>query len=80
MARAAGSTSFNVVSACGAGRVDEDGHTGRCGHQLTQQLQPLCRQLTSQKIDACHVAARPGEAGDKTKLDRVFGDSEDDGE
>jgi hypothetical protein len=27
---------------------------------------------------SCQVAARPGEAGDKTKLDRVFGDTEDD--
>jgi hypothetical protein len=32
----------------------------------------------SKKIDAGHVAAWPGEAGDKTKLDRVFGDAEDD--
>ena len=34
----------------------------------------------TEKIDACQVAARPGEAGDKTKPDRVFGDGEDDGD
>ena len=34
----------------------------------------------SEKIDPCQVAARPGEAGDKTKPDRVFGDGEDDGD
>jgi hypothetical protein len=28
------------------------------------------------KIDACQVAARPGEAGDKTELDRVFANHE----
>jgi hypothetical protein len=32
----------------------------------------------AKKIDACRVAAGPGEAGDKTKLDRVFADAEDD--
>jgi hypothetical protein len=31
-------------------------------------------------VDGCHVAARPGEAGHKTKLDRVFGSDEDDGD
>ena len=80
MARAAGSTSRNVVSVFCRGRIDEHGHTRRCGHQLTQQLQPLCRQLGSEKIDPCQVAARPGEAGDKTEPDRVFADSEHDGD
>jgi hypothetical protein len=31
-----------------------------------------------EKIDAGHVATRPGETGDKTKLNRVFTDAEDD--
>ena len=44
-------------------------------HQLTQEFQPLCHQLADEKIDACQVAARPGEAGDKTKPDRVFADA-----
>jgi hypothetical protein len=50
-----------------------------CGQQLMQEFQPLCRQLTTEKIDPCRVAAGPGEASDKTKPDRVFGDAEDDG-
>ena len=50
------------------------------GHQLTQEFQPLRRQLTTEKIDACQVAARPSQAGDKTKLDRVFADQENDGD
>ena len=62
------------------GRIDEHGNASGSGHQLTQQFQPLCRQLAVEKIDACHVAARPGEAGDKTEPDRVFGDGEDDGD
>ena len=33
-----------------------------------------------EKIDTCQVAARPGEAGDETKPDRVFADGEDDGD
>ena len=75
MARAAVSTSLNVDSVTvGTGRIDEHGNTNDSGHQLTQELQPLCRQLDREKIDAGHVAARPGEAGDKTKLDRVVAD------
>ena len=62
------------------GRIDEHGNTSGCGHQLTQEFQPLCRQLGREKIDARQVAARPGEARDKTKPDRVFGDTEDDGD
>ena len=27
------------------GRIDEHGHTSGSGHQLTQEFQPLCRQL-----------------------------------
>ncbi len=61
-------------------RIDEHGNASRSGYQLTQEFQPLCRQLTQVKIDACQVAARPGEAGDKTELHWVFGDYEDDGD
>ena len=46
IARAADSTSLNVVSAARIGRIDEHGHTSGCGHQLTQELQPLCHQLS----------------------------------
>ena len=48
-----------------------------CGHQLAQQLQPLCANLGIEKIDTCQVAARPGEAGDETDRDRVSGNGED---
>jgi hypothetical protein len=64
----------------GIGRIDEHGHTGGPGHQLTQYLQPLCRQLVIEKIDAGQISTRPGETGDKAKLDRVFADDENDGD
>ncbi len=64
----------------GISRIDEHGHTSGAGHQLTQQFQPLCRHLGVEKIDSCQVAARPGEAGDKSEPDRVFGDDEHDGD
>ena len=62
------------------GWIDEHGHTSGCGHQLAQEFQPLCRQLATEKIDPGQVAARPGEAGDKTEPDRVFAGDEDDGD
>ena len=40
----------------------------------------LADHLGGEKIDAGCVAARPGEAGDKTEPDRVFADTEDDGD
>src|SRR5262249_49937544 len=60
------------------GRIDKHGNTRGYGQQLAQQAQPLCRQLSREKIDAGRVAARSGEAGDKTELDRVVADAEDD--
>jgi hypothetical protein len=42
--------------------------------QITQEFGPLCHQLSRQEIDAGHVAARPGQTGDKTKPDGVCGD------
>ena len=59
-------------------RIDEHGDTSNRGHQLAQKFQPLWHQFTEEKIDPCEVAARPGEAGDKTKLNGVFRDQEDD--
>ena len=35
-------------------------------------------QLTCENIEPCQVAARPGEAGDKTKSDRVLAGEKDD--
>src|SRR5262249_20445013 len=43
-----------------------------------QKPQSLCRQLSIEKIDTGQVAARPSEARDKTKPDRVIADTEDD--
>lgn len=50
------------------------------GTSSRRSLQPLCRQLGIEEIDAGEVAARPRKAGDKTKPDRVFGDAKDDGD
>ena len=43
-----------------------------------QECQPFGQDLHEENIDARHIAARPGEVGDKTKLNRVFTDTEDD--
>ena len=81
MARAAVSNvSQRSLGDRGVGRIDEHGNTSGPGHQLAQEFQPLCRQLDREKIDPRQVAARPGEAGNKTKLDRVVADDEDDGD
>ena len=61
----------------GIGRIDEDGHTSRSGHQLTQQFQPLCGHFDVEKIDTCQVVTRPYETGNKSEPDRVFGDAAD---
>src|SRR5262249_14464150 len=47
---------------CGIGRIDENSHMSRSGHKLTQEFQPLCRQLPAEEIDTCQVTTRPGEA------------------
>src|SRR5262245_38780394 len=67
--------SLGIGSIC---RVDEHGHATGRRHQITQEFQPLCHHLTTQKIDACEVATRTGESGNKTKLDRIFGGDEND--
>ena len=41
-----------------------------------QQPKPLGHNFRAKPIDAGRVAARPGETGDETQLDRVFGDAE----
>ena len=70
--------SRSVLSVAGIGRIDQHGNPNGLGHQLVQKRQPLGSQLIREKIDARQVSARPGEAGDKTELDRVFADAEDD--
>jgi hypothetical protein len=42
-----------------------------------QKCQSLYVHLIRKKIDPRQISAWPGEAGDKTKLDRVFADPED---
>ena len=59
---------------CGVGRIDEHGNTNGLGHQVVQEPQPFGHHLVGEKIDAGRVAAWPGEAGDKTELDRVLRD------
>src|SRR5262252_2226225 len=57
---------------CLIGRIDKYRHTGSCGYQLAQQRKPLRNHLRRQNVHPCQVAAWPGEAGDKTELDRVL--------
>ena len=61
-------------------RIDKHGNASCSGHQLAQEFKPLCHQLVIENIETCQIAARPGKAGNKTKLDRVFGRDEDDGD
>jgi hypothetical protein len=60
------------------GRIDQHGNSNGLRHQLVQKCQPLRSQLVREKIDSRQVSARPGEAGDKTELDGIFADAEDD--
>src|SRR4029453_2121077 len=72
---------FQVLHYCfgvAGARVDEYGQTTDCADQLAQKFEPLCHQLTTEKIDPRQVAARARQAGDKTEPDRVFIDVEDD--
>src|SRR5262245_20050521 len=59
-------------------RINEHGNASRSGHKHTQEFQSLLGQLDNKKVDPCQVAARPGEAGHKTELNRVFADDESD--
>src|SRR5580692_2986988 len=47
------------------------------GNQLGPQPEPLWHQLGRHDGDAREVAARSGESGDKTRLDRVGANDED---
>src|SRR5262249_37904811 len=60
------------------GRVDEDGNASCFRHQLMQQSQPLCGQLSNEKIDPRRIATRSGEACDETELDGIIADTKDD--
>src|SRR5262245_19962422 len=54
------------------GCIHKDGDAGNCGDQRAQKFKPLCYQLGCKKVDTRHVAAGPGEADNKTKLDRIL--------
>ena len=60
------------------GRIDQYGDPFHRGYQLAQELKPFRRQLANEKIDAGQVTVRSGKARDKTKLDWVFPNGEDD--
>jgi hypothetical protein len=75
MARSRFALRHRVVAA-GKGGVDQHGNARGCGHQLAQELQPLCDHFTAENIDSRRIATWAREAGDKTKLDRIFGDRE----
>ena len=60
-------------------RVYEHADHGGVGLGFVQHLQPDRRRGGGKEAHARHIAARPGEAGDEAKLDRVTADGEDDG-
>jgi hypothetical protein len=64
----------------GIGWVDEHRDAGRCGHQLAQDVQVLGDKFAREKIVPCDIAARPGEARNQTEPDRIFANTEDDGD
>ena len=73
MVRAAGCASLSVAWIVGSvGRVDEYSDADGLGYHLMQDRQLLRHKLRIEKIDTRQVAARPGEARDKTEPDGVF--------
>ncbi len=46
------------------------------GHQLMQQLQPLCLQLDNEQIEAGQIAGRSRAVADKTQSGGVFSDGD----
>src|SRR5499433_214554 len=61
------------------GGIDEQRHTNCFRYDFAQELEPLRHQFGDEKVDAGRVAAGPGEAGDEAEPDRVFGNTEHDG-
>ena len=62
------------------GGIDEHSHSSGSGDKLAQQAELLGPQFTAEEIHAGNVAAWPGDAGDKTKPDRVLADGDDHGD
>jgi len=48
---------------------NQHGNTDSLGHQLMWESQPLADHVLGESVEAGRVAARPGEASDKTKLE-----------
>ena len=59
-------------------RVHQHGDDRGVGNELVQQLQSLRREQIGEESDARDIAARPVEARDKSVLDRVAAETEDD--
>ena len=74
------SRGFQVVQ-CGLGltgffRIDEHRQANGPRAPFAQQLQPLRCHFARDEVDARHVTLRAGDAGYKTKIDRVSSDEE----
>ena len=52
-------------------RVHQYANCRRLGHELVQQLQPLCSQVVREKDHGRDVAARMVEVGDEAGFDRI---------
>ena len=70
--------SLDVVSSLDV-RIDEHSHATSSA-PVRAAVPAALPSTRAEEIDPCQVAAWPGEAGDKTKPDRVFGRHEDDGD
>ena len=55
-----GFSDVGMAAAGWSGRVDEHGHASGSGHQRVQEFQPLCAQLTTEKL--IPVRLPPGRA------------------
>ena len=69
-----------VASCTGCVRliVDPHGNASGVGHDLVQKGKSLRDDLMDEEIDACHVTARPIDAGNQAELDRIVPDPEQD--
>ena len=61
-------------------RIDESGNASRLRHQFAQQSEAFGTQakFSEDKIYAGHISTRPREAGNKTELDGIISNTEQD--
>ena len=78
MVDAAVITSFLKDSELASFGLSKDAETRSSGNKLTQQPHSLCHQFTDEIVHASCIAARPIEASDETKLNRISGHPEHD--